>query len=143
MFINYEKVIYEFLQDVKAWLNKRKPRDSTDVKDIAETKDMWDSVCMNPQFYVQYSNLQDYVANRERGFIVKRGLNQYDNSMLCAVNDVLMAMDKYYRSGGYDVQKLELAEAIKKYKMLQAKNAFERFKISLTKSEKLLIQKQK
>ena len=94
----------------------------------------------DPYTYTQYDNLFGYVSSHERGFIVKRRNN--DNTMLFAVNDVLIAADKYYRIGS-DYQIQELANAIKKYKLLRAKNAFERFKLSLMKPQNLLSTKQR
>ena len=62
--------------------------------------------------------------------------------MLFAVNDVLIAMEYYYDIGD-EYQKQELANAIKKYKMLRAKNAFERFKLSMMNPQKLLSTRQR
>lgn len=141
-FESFGLAIVNFLQDVKTWLDERVPRDDTEVAEIADTKNMWAKVCENPRLYVQYDKLYDDVCNHSRGFFVRRGINMFDNSMYFAVINVLSAADAYYRVDG-DYQKLELAEAIKKYKMLRAKNAFARFKISLSNPQKLMFQKQK
>ena len=140
--VDYDLTISNFLEDVKVWLFNRDVRDSTDVADVEDTKIMWAKLRTNPAYYVQAAQLYNCVSNHERGFLVKRGINDYNNSMMFAVNDMLFAMDEYYRVGE-DRQKAELAEAFKKYKLLRAKNAFERLKISLIKSEKLLATKQK
>ena len=141
--IDYDSAIAEFLEDVKTWLNQRPVRDAGDVNDVNDTKEMWTQyVIPAPKEAVKYENLYNYVTKHEHGFIVKYAMGDYDTSMMVAVNDVLIAMDKYYQYGG-DKEKLGLADAIKNYKMLRAKNAFERLKISLTKSEKLLATKQK
>ena len=55
---------------------------------------------------------------------------------------VFLSMNEYYKNAN-EQAKAELAETLKNYKLLCAKNAFERFKISLTKSEKLFSPKQK
>ena len=142
LFINYESAIKDFLTSVNGWLGERVPRDSTEVTEISDTKQMWAAVMMDPRKYVKYENLYDYVTNHANGFFVKHGANNYDTTMWPAIIDVLVAMDNYYTVGN-DYEKLKLADAIKKYKMLHSKNAFERLKISLTNSERLLATKQK
>ena len=153
--IDYNLTIMEFVLDVNRWLKDRIPHDSKDfknangkniirddeeLKNVIDTMEMWEKVMADPYTYTQYDNLFGYVSSHERGFIVKRRNN--DNTMLFAVNDVLIAADKYYRIGS-DYQIQELANAIKKYKILRAKNAFERFKFSLMKPQNLLSTKQR
>ena len=140
--VDYDLTISNFLEDVKVWLFNRDVRDSTDVADVEDTKIMWAKLRTNPAYYVQAAQLYNCVSNHERGFVVKRGINDYNNSMMFAVNDMLFAMDKYYRIGE-DRQKAELAEAFKKYKLLRAKSKFERFKIAMADPVKLLSTKQR
>ena len=61
--------------------------------------------------------------------------------MLGALIDILFEIKSYYESG--NAEKTMLAEVLKKYRMLRAKNTIERFKISLTNAQKLIAQKQK
>lgn len=142
IFINYESAIKDFLTSVNTWLNGRVPRDSTEVMEISDTKQMWAAVMANPRKYVKYENLYNYVANHANGFFVKHGVRNYDTTMWPAVLDVLSAMGYYYDTEG-DFEKSQLADAIKKYKALCSKNALERFKILLTNSEKLIATNQK
>ena len=154
---DYNLTIMDFVLDVNEWLKDRLPRkgdsakyfggrniirDDNDRRDVVDTMEMWKQVMADPFKYTTYENLYDYVCNHECGFSVKRGLNQYDNSMLCAVNDVLVAIGYYYQHAG-NYQKQELANAIKKYKVLRAENIFERFRVSLTKPQNLLSTKQR
>ena len=140
--VDYDLTINDFTFDVNDWLNARVPRDDDDVRAINDTKEMWRHVMANPIACSKYDILYSYVCDHERGFIVKHGINNYDNSMLFAVNDVLIAMEYYYDIGD-EYQKQELANAIKKYKMLRAKNAFERFKLSMMNPQKLLSTRQR
>ena len=161
--IDYNLTITEFVLDVNDWLKDRIPydardvkegqkakyiggkniaRDSTDMDDIVDTMQMWEKVIADPYTYSQQDKLYSYVCNHTRGFVVRRGINNYDNSMSFAVIDVLSAIDYFYRVGG-DYQKQELANAIKKYKLLRAENMFAKFKISVSKPQKLLSTKQR
>ena len=140
--VDYDLTISDFLKDIEVWLSGRDVRDSTDVADVEDTKAMWTILRSDPRHYVQVDQLYGYVLDHERGFLVKRGINDQNNSMMLAVNDMLVAMDKYYRIGG-DRQKFELAEAVKNYKLLRVKSKFERFKIAMADPEKLLSPKQR
>lgn len=155
---DYDLTIMNFVADVNGWLKDRLPNrneyeyeyeggrnivhDDTDKKDVVDTMEMWSHVMADPFKYTEYGNLYGYVCNHERGFSVKRGFNQYDNSMLIAVNDVLVAIGNYYQVKG-DYQKQELAKAIKKYKVLRAENIFERLRVTLTNPQNLLSTKQR
>ena len=143
---NYDLAISEFLADVKAWLDKRVPRDSTEDKDIKDTKEMWAKVCENPKHYVQYGNMYTQVCGHTDGFTIRNGVHSYDSSMLFVVISVLTSMDAYYRIQG-DKQKEDLAEAIAEYKNFIAKDKFKnkvaQFKRSLAKLPKLLPVKQR
>ena len=139
--IDYDAAINEFLEDVKTWLNQRPVRDSTDALEVRVTQNYWQRVSKNLRFYVQPRAMCSF-CEYGRGFIVRTGVNAYNTDMYSAVLSMMYAMDRYYKNVN-EQAKAELADAIKNYKMLRAKNAFERLKISLTKSEKLLAQKQK
>ena len=141
MNIDYDSAIAEFLEGVKTWLDQRPVRDSTDALEVRVTKNYWQRVSQNTRFYVQPRSMCSF-GEYGRGFIVRTGFNAYNTDMYLAVLNMMYAMDRYYKNVN-EQAKAELANAIKKYKMLRAKNAFERLKISLTKSEKLLATKQK
>ena len=140
--IDYNLSINDFLQDVAAWLSKREPRDSTESHEIADTKEMWTKVCGAPRYYVGYERLYSDVCNHAGGFFVKDAVNHSDSTMYFAITGVLLDMDKYYRIGGEN-EKFELAYSLKKYKMVRAKNAFERFKVSIKRPERLLSTRQR
>lgn len=139
--IDYDSAIAEFLEDVKTWLNQRPVRDSTDALDVRVTKNYWQRVSQNTRFYVQPRSMCSF-GEYGRGFIVRTGVNAYNTDMYLAVLNMMYAMDGYYKGAG-EQAKSELAEALKEYKKLRAKNAFERLKISLTKPQKLFAAKQK
>ena len=113
--INYDSMISEFLADVKAWLDKRVPRDATEEADIKDTKEMWTMVCQNPRYYVQYGNMYNKVCGHTNAFTLRIKVHRYDCSMLFAVIGVLTAMDAYYHNRS-DKQKADLVERIEEYK---------------------------
>ena len=146
--IDYDLTIKDFLADVNDWLCDRIPngdeegrnivRDDDEYRAVVDTLNMWrDFVWPDPYKYTQQNNLDSVVCNHNAGFIVKRGINKYDNSMWLAVLDVLMAFGKYQQFRG-DNQKADLANAIKKYKILRAENIFERVRASVLNPRKLL-----
>ena len=140
---DYHLTISEFLSDVNDWLENRIPRDSTDVDEIFDTKKMWNNtVYKNPKKYVQYDNLYNNVCGHTNGFIIKQGIGKCDKSMLFAVMSVLSAMDNFYQIGGM-YQKSVLLQAIKKYKLVRAKNVFERAVVLMKKPERFLAMKQR
>ena len=148
--IDYDATILNFFKDVSAWLNARLPRDMTEVKDIENTQDMWKRVSgaytkklADKKGYNINSEelIEDYLSN-SRGLMVKRDVLSYDNSVFCAVYHMLLAIDECYLYGS-DFRELKLAEKLKAYKLACAKNALTRFKLSLTKPQKLLSIKQR
>jgi hypothetical protein len=135
---DYDATINAFLRDVMLWLDERTPRDTTEAKEIDVTKEMWNNLGMFPRKCVEYENLYNYVCACEDGFSVKDGVGQIDNRMRFAVNDVLSAMDYYYRIDG-DFQKLNLAKAILNVKKLTANNLFKKMKYRFISPEKVIV----
>ena len=140
--IDYDLTISGILADIDAWLNERVPRDSTEVAEINDTKEMWEKVCKNPQLYSRYDMTCKSVCGHTNGFVVKKSVNSYDSSMMIIVFRILSAMDEYYRVSG-NKQKAVLADVVKEYKMYRAKNKFERFMVSLRQPQHLLSTRQR
>lgn len=154
--IDYDATVLDFFTDVFAWLNERVPRDTTEVNDIKNTKEMWNRVFNGYNNKILFAGAVSSYSKRKsesekliadfmsfgRGFAIKRGMFQYDNTMFLAVYHMLMAIDEYYMYGG-DFDELKIAEKLKRYKVLRAKNAIERAKISMTNPKKLLSTRQR
>ena len=138
----YDSVIDDFLTDVTKWLDERVPVNGSDVAELADTKAVWREIHGNPRIMVQYDKLYNHVCGHTNGFIVKKGTNKADNTMLWVVIPVLTAMDNFYQIGGIR-QRKELLNAIKKYKITRAKNPLTRAIISLKKPERFLLGKQR
>ena len=139
--IDYDSAIAEFLEGVKTWLDQRPVRDSTDALEVRVTKNYWQRVSQNTRFYVQPRSMCSF-GEYGLGFIVRTGVNTYNTDMFSVVLNTMYTMNEYYKNAN-EQAKAELVETLKNYKLLCAKNAFERLKISLTKSEKLFSPKQK